>query len=77
MENWKNKTRAQTRRKSRERKLSASDNVFFPSKVNESLICDGMEKQIDEKRQRNQWAYSKGKSTESILLYLTEIWKGV
>eukprot|EP00795_Rhopilema_esculentum_P001940 gene1940-16448_t len=48
--------------------------LSLPSKVNESLICDGMEKQIDKTRQ-NQWAYSKGKSTESILLYLTETWK--
>ena len=49
--------------------------LSISSKVNESLICDGMEKQIDRTRHNNQWAYSKDKSTESVLLYLTETWK--
>ena len=51
--------------------------LSIPSKVYESVVCDAMEKQIDRTRHRNQWAYSKGKSTESILLYLTETWKGI
>ena len=49
--------------------------LSIPSKVYESVICNAMEKQIDRTRHRNQWAYSKGKSTESILLYLTETLK--
>ena len=49
--------------------------LSIPSKISESVIYDGMEKQIDRTRHRNQWAYSKGKSTESALLYLTETWK--
>ena len=49
--------------------------LSIPRKISESVICDGMEKQIDRTRHRNQWAYSKGKSMESVLLYLTETWK--
>ena len=49
--------------------------LSIPSNISESMICDGMERQIDRTRHRNKWAYSKSKLTESVLLYLTETWK--
>ena len=45
------------------------------SKVYEAVICNQLDEQVDLTRQRNQWAYKKGTSTESLLLYLSEVWK--
>ena len=45
------------------------------SKVYEAVICNQLDEQLDLTRQRYQWAYKKGKSTESLLLYLSEVWK--
>ena len=45
------------------------------SKVFEAVICDQLDDQVDLTRQRNQWAYKKNTSTESMLLYLSEVWK--
>ena len=45
------------------------------SKVYEAVICNQLDEQVDLTRQRNQWAYKKGTSTESLLLYLSGVWK--
>ena len=47
----------------------------IPSKITELVACETMDKHLENVIQDNQWGYRKGLSTESLLLYLTEIWK--
>ena len=43
--------------------------------MTESVICDGIDDQLDKVIQRNQWGFRKGFSTNSLLLYITKMWK--
>ena len=45
------------------------------SKLTESVACISLDKHLEDTIHQNQWAYKKGLSTESLLLYLTEHWK--
>ena len=47
----------------------------IPSKITESVVCETLDKHLENVIQGNQWGYRKGLSTESLLLYLTETWK--
>ena len=47
----------------------------IPSKITESVVCETLDKHLENVIQENQWGYRKGLSTESLLLYLTETWK--
>ena len=46
----------------------------IPSKVYESIICDQLDSHITNNRLSNkhQWVFTKGKSTELLMLDLTE-----
>eukprot|EP00112_Aurelia_sp_Birch-Aquarium-sp1_P024247 Seg7579.1 transcript_id=Seg7579.1/GoldUCD/mRNA.D3Y31 product="LINE-1 reverse transcriptase" protein_id=Seg7579.1/GoldUCD/D3Y31 len=46
--------------------------LSVPSKVSEAVICDQLDKQVEKNRHKKQWAYKKGTSTVSVLLYLSE-----
>ena len=47
----------------------------IPSKMTESVICDSINDHLDKVIQRNQWGFRKGFSTNSLLLYITKMWK--
>ena len=47
----------------------------IPSKITESVICDGIDDHLDKVIQRNQWGFRKGFLTNSLLLHITEMWK--
>ena len=47
----------------------------IPSKLTESVARISHDKHLEDTIHQNQWAYKKGHSTESLLLYLTEDWK--
>ena len=47
----------------------------IPSKITESVVCETLDKHLENVIQENQWGYRKGLSTESSFLYLTETWK--
>ena len=49
--------------------------LSIPSKITESVICESLDPYLRRVLQRNQWGYRKGLSSESLLLYLTEMWK--
>ena len=46
--------------------------LSIPSKITESVICDELDKHLETVLQDNQWGYRKGKSSETMLLYLSE-----
>ena len=50
--------------------------LSIPSKTVESVACISLDKHLETSIHKNQWAYKKGLSTESLLLYFTEQWKG-
>ena len=50
--------------------------LSIPSKIVESVACNSLDKHLESSIHKNQWAYKKGLSIESLLLYLTEQWKG-
>ena len=47
------------------------------SKLLEAVVCDSLDNHLHQHRilSSNQWAFQKGLSTESTLLYITETWK--
>ena len=45
------------------------------SKITEGVICETLDKHLENTIQKNQWGFRKGLSAESLLLYLTETWK--
>ena len=47
----------------------------IPSKITESVACETLDKHLENVIHENQWGYRKGLSTESVLLYLTELGK--
>ena len=49
--------------------------LSIPSKTVESVTCISFDKHLEDSIHKNQWAYKKGLSTESLLLYLSEQWK--
>ena len=49
--------------------------LSIPSKITESVICDELDKHLETVLLENQWGYRKGKSSETMLLYLSETWK--
>ena len=49
--------------------------LSIPSKVTESIICDNIDEHLNTVIHENQWGYRKGISTNSLLLYITELWK--
>ena len=50
--------------------------LSIPSKKKkESVICESFDSHLRCVLQRNQWGYRKGLSSESLSLYLTEMWK--
>ena len=49
----------------------------IPSKMTESVICDSIDDHLDKVIQRNQWGFRKGFSTNSLWLYITEMWKRI
>ena len=49
--------------------------LSIPSKLLEGVVCSEIDDQVEEVPNPNQWAYKKGLSTESLLVYLTETWK--
>ena len=48
-----------------------------PSKLLEDQVCDSMDKHLNSNqlKSKNQWGFSEGRSTEGLLLRLTEKWK--
>ena len=48
-----------------------------PSKLLEDQVCDSMDKHLNSNqlKSKNQWGFSVGRSTEGLLLRLTEKWK--
>ena len=48
-----------------------------PRKVYESIICDQLDSHITKNglSNKHQWGFTKGKSTELLMLHLTETWK--
>ena len=87
MENWTSSKRA-SRRKIRKVKTTHKNGeeaerenyrpltmLSIPCKLTESVACISLDKQLEATINQNQWAYKKGLSTESLLLYLTEHWK--
>ena len=50
--------------------------LSIPSKMVESVACISLDKHLENAIHKNQQAYKKGLSTESLLLYLIEQWKG-
>ena len=53
--------------------------LSVPSKILESCVADMIAKQVFSENQalitNNQWAYRKGRSTELLLIHLTETWR--
>ena len=51
--------------------------LSLPSKLLEGLVCEGLDNFTTETGQLNdsQWGFRQGRSTEDILIYLTETWK--
>ena len=51
--------------------------LSLPSKLLEGLVCEGLDSFTTETGQLNdnQWGFRQGRSTEDILIYLTETWK--
>ena len=49
----------------------------IPSKVYESIICDQLDSHITKNglSNKHQWGFTEGKSTELLMLHLTETWK--
>ena len=49
----------------------------IPSKVYESITCDQLDSHITKNglSNKHQWGFTKGKSTELVMLHLTETWK--
>ena len=50
--------------------------LSIPCKIVELVACISMDKHLQNSINQNQCAYKKGLSTESLLLRLTEHWKG-
>ena len=51
--------------------------LSIPSKLLEGKVCHLLDKHLEEAGigHQNQWGFCKGRSTEGLLLYLTETWK--
>ena len=49
--------------------------LSIPSKITESVICDELDKHLETVLLDNQWGYRKGKSSETMLLHVSETWK--
>ena len=51
--------------------------LSIPSKLLEGQVCHFLDKHLEEAGigHQNQWGFCKGRSTEGLLLYLTETWK--
>ena len=49
--------------------------LSIPSKITKSVICEYSDQHLQLVLQQNQWGYRKGLSSESLSLYLTEMWK--
>ncbi len=51
--------------------------LHLNSKILEGIVCDSLDKHLEENRliHQNQWGFKKGVSTESLLLFLSETWK--
>ena len=50
---------------------------YAPCKVLEGLVCDALDNFTTEigHRNDNQWGFRRGRSTEGLLIYLTETWE--
>lgn len=51
--------------------------LSLPSKLLEGLVCEGLDSFTTDTGQLNdnQWGFRQGRSTEELLIYLTETWK--
>ena len=51
--------------------------LSIPSKIYESLICEELDSHFRNSNiiNHHQWGFTKGKSTELLMLHLTEKWK--
>lgn len=51
--------------------------LSVPSKLLEATVCEGLDDFISDKGllTNNQWGFRQGRSTEGLLIYLTETWK--
>ena len=51
--------------------------LSIPGKLLEGQICDTIDNHMNENRliSEKQWGFRKGRSTEGLLLKLTETWK--
>ena len=51
--------------------------LSIPSKIHESLICEKLNSHFKNSNiiNHHQWEFTKGKSTELLMLHLTEKWK--
>lgn len=65
------------RKKEKEKKYIYRYIAILMRKLLEGLVCEGLDNFIIDTRQLNdkKWGFWLGKSTEELLIYLTETWK--
>ena len=51
--------------------------LSVPSKILEALVCEGLDEFISDRGllSNTKWGFRAGRSTEGLLIHLTEIWK--